>query len=311
MSPAAPLISIGIPTYNRAGSYLKSALESALAQTYPNLQILVSDNCSSDDTEKLVRSYSSDTRLHYHRHDDNIGANANFNFCLDSAIGEYFLLLHDDDLIDPDFIDCCVVKIQQANLASGQLGLIRTGTRIIDGAGRELYSSSNNSSSDDFATFWRDWFAGRTSYYLCSTLFHTRSLRQLGGFGSPHNLLLDLVAAVSISAQSQWADVAEVKAAFRMHDGEITAAAKISDWCEDSLDLIERFERAVGDSPSFMREAHQFISSMAYRRCYALTPLTTRLRAMREVHQMLRPEQSPGAYVAERLRDGFRSKIGI
>jgi glycosyltransferase involved in cell wall biosynthesis len=97
-----PLVSVGIPTYNRADGYLKEAIQSVLNQTYPNLEIIVSDNCSSDDTGTVVKAFN-DSRIRYHRHDVNIGPNNNFNFCLDQAQGAYFLLLHDDDLIDPDF----------------------------------------------------------------------------------------------------------------------------------------------------------------------------------------------------------------
>ena len=51
------LVTIGIPTFNRANGYLRYALESAIAQTYRNLEIIVSDNCSYDDTEAVVRHY--------------------------------------------------------------------------------------------------------------------------------------------------------------------------------------------------------------------------------------------------------------
>ena len=96
-----PLVSIGIPTYNRADGFLKQALQSAVNQTYGNIEIIVSDNCSTDHTEDLVNEFS-DSRIKYIKHNNNIGANNNFNFCVNSAKGDYFLLLHDDDLIDPD-----------------------------------------------------------------------------------------------------------------------------------------------------------------------------------------------------------------
>ena len=53
-----PLVTIAIPTYNRADGYLKEAIQSALDQTYPNLEIIVSDNCSIDDTESIVKCLS-------------------------------------------------------------------------------------------------------------------------------------------------------------------------------------------------------------------------------------------------------------
>lgn len=102
-----PLVTIAIPTYNRANLYLTQAIESAINQTYPNLEIIISDNCSTDDTEMVIRSFK-DPRIRYFRQEKNIGGNNNFNFCLKQARGEYFLLLMDDDLIDSDFIETCM-----------------------------------------------------------------------------------------------------------------------------------------------------------------------------------------------------------
>ena len=104
INDALPLITIAIPTYNRANGYFKEALKSALSQTYSNYEIIVSDNCSTDNTEELVKSYS-DGRIIYYKHEKNIPANENFNFCLRKARGKYFLLLHDDDLIDKEIFD--------------------------------------------------------------------------------------------------------------------------------------------------------------------------------------------------------------
>lgn len=102
-----PFITIGIPTYNRAEGYLKEALESALAQNYPNLEIVIADNCSTDNTKAVVEGYA-DERIRYFRHEKGIKPNDNFNFCLQQARGAYFLMLHDDDKIDPDFLAACI-----------------------------------------------------------------------------------------------------------------------------------------------------------------------------------------------------------
>lgn len=125
-----PLVTIAIPTYNRAGGYLKQAIASAVSQTYPHIEIIVSDNCSCDHTESVVKSFRN-SRIRYFRQEKNIGANNNFNFCLEQANGEYFLLLQDDDLIDADLVGTCM-KQMNSNL---ETGIIRTGTRVIDAQG--------------------------------------------------------------------------------------------------------------------------------------------------------------------------------
>jgi glycosyltransferase involved in cell wall biosynthesis len=162
-----PLVTIGIPTYNRADSYLRQALESAVKQTYQNIEIVVSDNCSSDDTETLVKNFE-DPRIRYFKQTENIGAYKNFNFCLQQANGTYFLILSDDDLIDNDFIDVCM---KAANYST-DIGIIRTGTRIIDSQGGVVHTYTNDAAGLSTEEFFRGWFVSKTAFYPCSSLFN-------------------------------------------------------------------------------------------------------------------------------------------
>jgi glycosyltransferase involved in cell wall biosynthesis len=91
---------IGIPTYNRA-LYLGRALKSACDQTLPDVEVLVSDNASTDETPDVVRSFGD--RVRYHRNGENIGMWPNFAQLAQMAGGEYFSWLQDDDLIHSDF----------------------------------------------------------------------------------------------------------------------------------------------------------------------------------------------------------------
>lgn len=95
-----PLVSICIPTYNRS-LFLKEAIASALATDYPNIEVVVSDNASTDDTCQVVQSFN-DERIKYFKNETNIGAFGNFRKVLyEYAKGEYAIYLADDDL----FID--------------------------------------------------------------------------------------------------------------------------------------------------------------------------------------------------------------
>lgn len=73
-----------IPTYNRANSYLTHVLRSAVCQTYQNIEIVVSDNHSSDNTESVVREFD-DPRIRYYRQKENVGPVRNRHFCLEQA----------------------------------------------------------------------------------------------------------------------------------------------------------------------------------------------------------------------------------
>ena len=94
-----PLVSIGIPTYNR-GTQLENIVQIALAQTYKNLQVIVVDNNSSDicAQQALVNiSALNDTRLEIHRNYTNLGVLKNAYECLSHAKGKYFTWFSDDD----------------------------------------------------------------------------------------------------------------------------------------------------------------------------------------------------------------------
>jgi glycosyltransferase involved in cell wall biosynthesis len=98
-----PLISVIITTYNYAHT-VGTAIRSALAQDYPNLEVLVLDNASTDATPALLASFANEPRLRYHRHPQNVGMVPNHNAGLRLAKGEYISFLSADDFLMPGFI---------------------------------------------------------------------------------------------------------------------------------------------------------------------------------------------------------------
>lgn len=231
---ATVLVSIGMPTYNRASGYLKQALQSAVSQTYQNIEIVVSDNCSSDDTESVVKSFN-DPRIRYYKQKDNIGPLNNRNFCLQQSQGEYFLLLFDDDVIDVDFISTCM----NARTSGSKPGIILTGAREIDSKGNVLSAAQNNVSGSSTGDFILGWFERQVPLYLCNTLFNTIGLKQLGGFHSKTNRYDDVVASVQLAAKYGRIDISDIKASFRRHGSNIGKNIMYHEWCDDSLYLMD------------------------------------------------------------------------
>lgn len=112
VSSAYPLVSIGIPTYNRS-AYIRKSIESVLIQDYPNLEIIISDNASTDETEQICEEYSrQNQQIKYIRQPQNLGSFPNFRVVLQQASGEYFMWLGDDDWIDSNYISQCVQVLQ-------------------------------------------------------------------------------------------------------------------------------------------------------------------------------------------------------
>lgn len=115
---AMPLVSVGITTYNRP-AHLKLALDGVLRQTYVNLEIIVSEDCSpSGETRALLEDYASrDSRIRYIRQPVNIGPPANLRFVLAQASGEYFFWADDDDLRDAQWVETLLRKLTAGNAA--------------------------------------------------------------------------------------------------------------------------------------------------------------------------------------------------
>lgn len=255
-----PTVTIAIPTYNRASRFLGPVIECALAQTWPALEIIVSDNCSTDNTPEVVASYS-DPRLRYVRQDTNIGANNNFNFCVENATGTYFLLFHDDDVIDSDLVSACM----EAAGGSPDYGLIRTGTRLIDGDGNLIREIPNRAAGLGYNEFFRGWMRGRFTSYVCSTLFNTRLLKEIGGFRSQHGLFQDLIVVAKLISRGGHCDVEGVKASFRRHDENYGNAADLKAWCEDGTELAAVIAaEAPEDSDALFRESMRYLCWTVY-----------------------------------------------
>jgi len=255
------LVTIGIPTYNRADGNLRNVIERALGQTYQNVEVIVSDNCSTDHTPELVRSVV-DPRLRYFRQQANIGPNNNFNFCLNQAKGEYFLLFHDDDMIDEDFIETCM-----SSLAPGQSpGVFLAGVRIIDEHDNVLEEHQNEASGLSPAEFILGWFEGKTAIYLCNTIYNTTRLRGVGGFSSKKNIYDDLVPTLTLATRFGRVDVTDVKAGFRRHLENRGSSIPVRDWVEESLYLLETFCNLLPDECDTLRkEGNLYFCKKMYR----------------------------------------------
>lgn len=304
---AIPLVTIGIPTYNRVTGFFPQALASALEQDYPNLEIVVCDNASTDGTQAYMESLA-DPRVRYVRHAVNIGANPNYNACLDSARGEYFVLLHDDDLIAPNFVSACVEA-----LAGGlDVGLVRTGANVIDAAGRVTSTHTLNTKDLDVAGVMRRWFERSTSFYLASTLFNTKHLRAVGGLESPHNLYQDVKAMVQVMARYGRIDVPEPLASYRWHAENRGSFNTVMAWAEDSLHLLEVVAAELPAAADELRPlGRHYLCNVSYRRAAAVSKdFAGRWRAYRQIEQMFDRAASPYAFELRRLRRLLRTSVG-
>jgi glycosyltransferase involved in cell wall biosynthesis len=116
MSMRNPLVSIGIPTYNRPSGILR-ILQEIRSQTYSNIEIIVSDNYSvGNETEIIVRDLMQiDPRIIYFKQQKNIGSFNNYRLLLEQSKGKYFAWVCDDDFRHPEYIESCIREFASLN----------------------------------------------------------------------------------------------------------------------------------------------------------------------------------------------------
>jgi len=129
----SPLVSILCYNYNY-GRYLRQCLESAFNQTYSNIEVCFSDNCSTDDSWEIAlefaRKYPGRMRLTHNR--INFGPDYNFANCKQMMLGKYFINFCSDDVLDPSYVERCVKVLEE----NPNIGFVLVNRSIIDEQGR-------------------------------------------------------------------------------------------------------------------------------------------------------------------------------
>jgi glycosyltransferase involved in cell wall biosynthesis len=129
-----PRISIGLPVYNGA-RFIEETLDSLLAQTYEDFELIICDNASNDQTEQICLAYQEkDERVQYYRNATNLGAVKNYKKVLELSSGEYFRWANSDDLFSPVSLARCV------EVLDGEPSIVLTypKTRFIDENGQSI-----------------------------------------------------------------------------------------------------------------------------------------------------------------------------
>lgn len=111
-----PVVSIGMPVYN-GEQYIKEAIDSLLSQTFKNFELIISDNCSTDETANICKEYErTDHRVKYIRQERNIGPSANFEFVFKKSSCSYFMWAAHDDKWDPNWLEVLLSDIKPDDL---------------------------------------------------------------------------------------------------------------------------------------------------------------------------------------------------
>jgi glycosyltransferase involved in cell wall biosynthesis len=211
-------IDIIIPTYNRA-DYLKMAIDSVLNQTYKNYTLYVIDNCSTDNTAKLMETYTS-SQLTYIKNKTNLGFIGNLNKALQTGSSDLFQIFHDDDILEPDFLDCAVTFFDKFN----DTAFVHTGAYIINEKNelvkRHIKDYPSSISGDEF---FENHLKNPTSIICPSVVFNRLKISDKILFNNNTQFTADVVFFILCSNYGNVGYINKPIIKYRQHYGSLTS----------------------------------------------------------------------------------------
>ena len=200
-------------------------MESVLAQTFGDLELIISDNASEDGTGAVVRSMN-DVRIRYVRNSHNLGHRENWNRCLALAHGDYITILPDDDLMMPDNL---AVKVDALSRRPS-IGLVHSKYHLIDAEGRIVKYNTNEGhrdertadASEDGQDVLEAMLLSSNIINAPTVLFRRECYERLGGFTNRLGLAFDWEYWMRIAVYYDVAFLARPLVNWRIHSGSLT-----------------------------------------------------------------------------------------
>lgn len=169
--------SIIVPAYKDL--FLKECIDSILSQTYPNFELIIANDCSPYNIERIVNQYT-DSRIIYYKNEKRYGAVdlvKNWNNCLNHASGDYVICMGDDDKLLPNCLSDYVILIENYPC----LDLYHMRTQVIDEESNIINIQEDRPDWESaYSMIWHYW--NKRRQYIGDWLFKTNSLKRSGGF---------------------------------------------------------------------------------------------------------------------------------
>lgn len=265
-----PLVSIILPIYN-GEKFMRMSIESCIAQTYQNWELIIVDDCSKDDTAKIAKEYeASDTRIHYYKNETNLRLPRNLNRGFSLAKGDYLTWTSDDNYYRPTAIEKMVKELEHS-----ENEFVFTRYSIINEDDEEL--SQTVIPKDYRHAIWDDNFVGACFMY-------SRKVYETVGEYDPDLFLCeDYDYWLRIFAQFPVGYLDENLYAYRKHDRSLTAQNLLGQYrameraflknfsLKQDITTLDRYylyrglHRSRSRESGFLKKNHYFIPCMFYK----------------------------------------------
>lgn len=250
------LVSVCIPAYNNAES-IRNTIDSILKQTYSNIEVVVVDDCSKDNTVEIVKSIK-DTRVRLICNDKNLGMTGNWNKCIRESRGEYIKLIPGDDYIYEECIERSVQMLEEHE----DVSLVIVGCDLVDNDNKVIGAYAHWPKEGIFpgskiakkSVMWNNFFGNP----VCA-MFRREGFEKTGGFDPVIPYILDFDLWLGLSTQGRVAVIKRKLSAFRVRRDSNTGVligSKGKEYTAEHVRLLDkhialktfkmnRFERRV------------------------------------------------------------------
>lgn len=219
-----PLVTVGIPNYNYA-HFIKETLDSVGAQTYPKIELIIVDDCSSDHSveviEQWIKAYKGNYKIHFIQNEQNLGLSKSSNVILKNASGKYFQLLDSDDAIYPFKISRQVEILENSPNAA----LVYSNVSVVNEAGEMINPDYCNRINYDKNNMpegsVKDQLLEFNFITVHSALVHTGRAKAVGGFDETL-VLQDYYMWLQLSEKYDIKFLNECTAFYRIHNASMS-----------------------------------------------------------------------------------------
>lgn len=208
------LVSIVLPVYN-GEKYLRESIDSVLAQTYTNWELLILDDCSTDSSQQIAKEYvERDNRIHYFRNEHNLRLPRNLNRGFSLAQGEYLTWTSDDNRYKPEALERMVGALQGTPDAQ----FVFASCRIIDGEGKEVEYITVSEGS-------KKRIVGSNPVGACF-MYTRKAYEEIGEYDPELTLVEDFDYWQRLYARFGAVTINDILYEYRWHDGALTSTMR-------------------------------------------------------------------------------------
>ncbi len=242
-----PLVSVCIPAYNNA-DYILETINCILSQSYKNIELIVVDDASSDNTVDVVKTVN-DKRLKVYSNDTNLGMAGNWNKCLSLCSGKYIKLVCADDLIHRRLIEKEVLIMEKYD----NVNLVSSDTEFIDvhGQSKGYYRRYHKAGlvegkrASRFSIFTRDYLGAPLANMIRKSVYD-----KLGGFDESFHYIIDYDFFMKLYNYGTIYIIHKPLNFFRIRDdsntGEVLGGGKEDVYIEEHRRLVEKYALELG-----------------------------------------------------------------